>query len=77
MEGTRASATKQRSNVMRHITGSLIELWNLGSDSHEAAMAEDRLREAEFWVSKIRIDRDTDELAEEEDEWSPDAHHSS
>ena len=47
------SATKQRNKVRHQIDAALIELWNLGSESHEAAIAEDRLREAEFWVSRI------------------------
>ena len=58
------SATKQRNKVRHQIDAALIELWNLGSESHEAAIAEDRLREALFWVSRICIDFDTDTLAE-------------
>lgn len=58
------SATKQRSKVRHQIDAALIELWNLGSESHEAAIAEDRLREALFWVSRICIGFDTDTLAE-------------
>lgn len=62
------SATKQRNKVRHQIDAALIELWNLGSESHEAAIAEDRLREAEFWVSRICIDFDTDTLAETDEE---------
>ena len=60
------SATKQRNKVRHQIDAALIELWNIGSESHETAIAEDRLREAGFWVSKICVDFDTDTLAEME-----------
>lgn len=57
-------ATKQRNQVRISVEEAMFSLWELGSESHEAAMAEDKLREAEFWISRIQIDKNIDEVVE-------------
>lgn len=57
-------AAKQRNRIKIAVNEAMTELWRMNSASHEAAMAEDKLREAEFWVGQIRVDRESDEVVE-------------
>lgn len=57
-------ATKQRNQARISVEEAMVSLWEMGSNSHEAAMAEDKLHEAEFWISRIQIDKNIDEVVE-------------